>query len=531
MKDVKVDNSQLEFTSLLDSAMKKYDPSHRKYSRVLGKSTSNSSLDIDLEKLEKLADTPQDSLQKILEINAIVRKYINLDDIIGKVEESIRVNVNTEYRLSYSEIDNSSENHQAEYTQAKKLINSFNDSVNIRRIIRTGIPRVYTEGNIIMYLRHENTSYNVDIYPLDIAEISPFEINGEPVVVINMDKLKEKLSSSTSQYRTRKRKNLFFDSVGEEIRKNYPSEVYKAYQNKDPYAVLDHKYTGVVRINTLGYRYGLSAIFRALPLAVLLNTFMKTDDSISRIKAKRILVQLFDKSLTGKDGSKTEFRLAAFAHEELFNAVKSSESTIYTALPGITDVKFVESKATLTDIDTVTYYQNKELSTLGISFLSSSNSSQNVASASISLDQLMRIINSISESFEDVFRKWYQQILMDNKFNLEFLPKIQILDSEALSLEIKKDMAKLLYTYFNISLETSLSILGIDINDEKAKRVKENSEGMDEIFSPRSTAFTSSGKGEVAPENNSVGRPSGNRNDTNTNVKKQEYDSLRQEAL
>ena len=70
-------------------------------------------------------------------------------------------------------------------------------------------------------------------------------------------------------------------------------------------------------------------------------------------------------------------------------------------------------------------------------------------------------------------------------------------------------------------METALSILGLDVNDEKAKRIKENDEALHETFFPRSTAFTSSGRGEVAPPENKGGRP---KSKNVENIGKQQYD-------
>jgi hypothetical protein len=65
-----------------------------------------------------------------------------------------------------------------------------------------------------------------------------------------------------------------------------------------------------------------------------------------------------------------------------------------------------------------------------------------------------------------------------------------------LSNDIKQSLVKMLYTQFNISLETCLNYLGLNVQDEKAKRQKENDEGFDGIFKPRLTAFTNSGEGD-----------------------------------
>lgn len=70
-------------------------------------------------------------------------------------------------------------------------------------------------------------------------------------------------------------------------------------------------------------------------------------------------------------------------------------------------------------------------------------------------------------------------------------------------------------------------MIGIDIDDETAKRIAENENGLHEIFFPRATAYTSSGKGEILPDDVNGGKPRNDPNDTNTDVDKQIYDDER----
>ena len=81
---------------------------------------------------------------------------------------------------------------------------------------------------------------------------------------------------------------------------------------------------------------------------------------------------------------------------------------------------------------------------------------------------------------------------------------------------MRLDVYKVLFSTFNCSMETALSILGIDFNDELSKRKIENEKGVDGIFTPHASQYTSSG--------NDGGRPA---NDDVENVDKQEYDNNR----
>ena len=69
--------------------------------------------------------------------------------------------------------------------------------------------------------------------------------------------------------------------------------------------------------------------------------------------------------------------------------------------------------------------------------------SQSVSTASISVTQLMRTINSITEQLQDILKKWYRQIIIDNGFPVEYTPNVEIIDSEQLEMSLKKDLATL----------------------------------------------------------------------------------------
>src|SRR5690606_17922156 len=170
----------------------------------------------------------------------------------GKTVESIETNVNTQIKLSYKNISKERGNSEnlkkiEEIEEIKSLINDFNDQINIRKIIRNAIPVSYSEGTYVMYLRHkENGEYVVDYYPLGVVEISDYDIGGNPVVLFNIQELRNKLNKIHKK--TKKNKALFFNNIDEEVKANYPNEVYQAFKDKEKYAKLDVRYTGVIRI-------------------------------------------------------------------------------------------------------------------------------------------------------------------------------------------------------------------------------------------------------------------------------------------
>ena len=500
----------------LANAVAGYDATNQKYSAYL-KDGNSSSDKLTPEYIDELADGTQSDLKKIQIINNIVRKEINKDGIVGKTVECVTSNINTKTKISYDN-EITGRNKTKQLQQVKDFISAFNKTINTKRLIRTSIPTTFVEGNYICYLRHEDNKYKVDYYPLGVCEISDYDVNGDPVVLFNIKELRSRLQKVYKK--TKKNKALFFQNIEDEVKANYPKEVYDAFVAKEEYAKLDVRYSGVIRINNLNRKYGLTPIFRAFKDILMLDTFDNSDRVNSKAKAKKIIHQKLRKEVMGTELNKKGFEDMSYAHENLMSAWKQP-TVVVTTPPTVESITYVEPKIELTDINTVNNYRSRVLAALGIGFLMDSGS-QSVSTADISVTQLLRTINMISEQLEDILQKWYRQILIDNGLPVEYCPTIQVIDSEALDFDMRKDLASTLYTIFNGAMSTSLELLGIDVNDEKEKRIKENDENYDsEIFYPRASTYTTSVKDAKTVEDKG-GRPA----DSN-NQAKQGYDKNR----
>ena len=204
-----------------------------------------------------------------------------------------------------------------------------------------------------------------------------------------------------------------------EIKENYPEEVYDAYKAKDKYARLDSDRTGVIRIGNLNRRYGLSPILKAVKATLMLDTFDQADLVTSKAKSKKIIHQILRSELMGQDGDKDTYAQMAYAHDNLMKAWKMP--TVVTTTPAYVEkIVYVEPKTELTNVDTVNQYRSRVMSALGISFLNT-DGKQTVSTAGISLMQLMKTINKISEQLEDILKRWYKIALKDKKYRFGIL--------------------------------------------------------------------------------------------------------------
>lgn len=507
-EEVAILTSEEMAKSWMEEALKSFDPSNRQYSVYLNEQ-SGSDTEMTIADLKRLAKNAQNDLTKILKINSLVRQEINEDDIIGKVYESIVSNLNANVRISF---DNLPQKYKKKIKdEAEKLIKRFHKETNMNHILSSSIPTVYTEGNNIKYLRSKNGHYVVDTYPLGVAIISDYSLNGIPYVLIDIRELTNRLQKTT--IKGKKNKPLFFNNITEEIKNNYPPEVYKAYINKEHYAKLDIRHCGVNRFCNMNRKYGLTPVFKALKPNLMLDTFDETDKINAKAKAKKIIHQILRKEVMGSEGNRKALEEMAYAHENLVKAFKNP-TVLYTSPAFVEKIVYVEPKVEATNIESINQYRSRVTSALGISFLNT-DGNQTVSTANISIKQLMKTINKIAEQEEKILEQWYCLILEENDIPLEYCPTPHILDAELLEFEMRKDLSELLYSKFNCSFTTAYELVGIDVRDEIEKRKMEKELGYEDILTVHPTSYNSSGDSD-----NTGGRPSGSDND-----RKQEYDS------
>lgn len=515
-------DSSSDYQERIEQAVKDYFANNARYSSVFEPDSVVSH--VTLAELDSLAENPQNSIDKTRKIAKIVDKYINKNYLIGMVDTIIRSNLNTSYKVSYNQVPSENgRNTKNKLKTAKQIVERMLDEIDIKKLIRMSIPCTFDYGNYFFYMEPVEDKYNLHVFPLSVARVAPYRIDGEPVLMIDMDELRTRIEHNMPKRKGGKA--YFFEKYEKEITQSYPREIVDAFRAKDKYAILDYKRSGVMRAGEDrdgASLYGVSHILRALRDVVIIDKFADVDDTASNIRAKNILVQILRKELLGQNGDRQSIKEAAFAHGELLRAVKN-KTCVYTAIAAVEDVKWIEPKSNLIDTKNVSLYENRVLSTLGIGFLAQGTAGSTL-SANISLKQLMRQINYISQQLEHIIEKFAVVALEEQGISVEFAPKITVIDSEQLEAEMRIEFAKFLYGTLGASRKTVFEAINIDLTDETERRTSENQKNLDEVFRPYMTAYTNNGS-DSGDEN--TGRPSDkNSNDEN----KQDYDKQRNEV-
>ena len=470
---------------ILSAAMNKYEAS-KQYSVHTSDSTNSNTLTIDY--IDELANGIHTNLKNLIAANQLLVKYVDEDGSMGYAYSVIRANTPTNYTMVY---DNTllTEENENKIAEIKSLVNNFNKNVKIERLIRESISTAYLEGNVPIVLRITKNGYAVDFLPLDIAYPSGYKFNGDPILEFDVNALKTKLQKTYKK--TRKNKAIYFENIAKEIEANFSKEVFDAYKANEQYTRIDANYGDCITVNSLGRKFGVSPLFRALRPLVVLNNIEAADVSDSKARSKKIIFQKLRKELLGQNGEKKGLAEQQLAHEALTQALKTNLCA-YTAPAFVESLEFVSSKANNDDASKqLGQYMTKYLQALGIDFIDTEVG--NYAGVNVSVTQIIHQINCIKSDVERVLNKFYATLLTSAGFDPNLAPTIEIDDAESMELSMRIELAKFVYGTLNASRETSFKLAGLNLNDEKIKRESELEAGLDDIFTPRKTAYTTSG--------------------------------------
>lgn len=508
------DQLEAKNLQLLLSAMQKYD--YNKEFWGVKFSSSSSSTELTVDRLTELLTGINSSLSNVRSLNEYVHLFINKDDIFGAAYTALVANINTKYKLTYG--SETGRNKMKQLKAAKEVIEQFNRSIRLEKLINEAVISTMVDGNYCMYLRLDGGNATVDHYPLGVVEVTDYTIRGYPVCQINLSEFKSRLRKTYTK--DKRGKALYFENLDKEVAANFPPEVQQAYKNGDTYARLEVRNTGLMRINDFGGKYGVSHFAKALRAAVILNTIEDSDIVNDQAKAKKIIHQSLNKEVMGSEFNRKGFEFAAFAHDQLVQAWRN-KTVLATTIPAVKDITYVEPKVEGTPTEKIAVYRNEKMTALGIGYIDPNMSS--VSAANISVKQLMKLVDKVADQLSDILHEFYIQVLVANGIDPIYAPTIEVLDSAQADIDQKRLMAETLINKMGFSRETAAEVLGYDIDDEAAKRQAENEAGFDDIFYPRANAYTTSS----GTSDDSGGKPKSTDPDAQV---KQEYDQTYNET-
>ena len=475
---------------------------------------SQSFAKVDLERLSYLSENAQNNLDKILELNSIIEYYINTDDLIGRVIETVENNTNKSYTIKKK--TNTTDTMMAS-------IKNFCEQIDIGYVVGEVTSNTFSKGTTIMYLMGDvQKGWHLSFYPLGVCEITPIEQDHEPLVVMNVSKLVSGIQRGLNKYfMGEKYQGMIENKISSMIKENYPPEVYEAYKNQEQYALLDNERCSVVRVNKSDGLMGLSPIVKGLKAEIMLETIDAVDRKNLIDRAKKIYFQKMRKECLDKDNNKIGNlpNITGFLQQQLMFAMQQ-EDVIYTAPPYAESLEILEPKVELTPSEKIMEYRNRLLSALGISFISAEDGSSYTVT-NLNYSELLKSINKISKQLEPIFNKYFKLLCFEKGYKLDKCPTMEIESTELISMESKVALINTYYTTLGLSRETTFKVLGIDIDIETQRRKQENDKGLNDIFEPYQTSYNVNGQ-EIGKDNDSTKQETTDKNSNGSTKSKDE---------
>ena len=529
MEDFKVDylgdynNGQILVTStkseaeiqkrtneILSAALNRYGNSAKQYQSSVFTADDSNNNELTIDEINTLANGIHSTLANVTESNTYILRMLDTNPLFGLAYSIFYAVINTNYRLIYSN-PYGIETNENILQEVRDLIDAFNNDVSIEDVIRNALSGVYTEGNYVLYLElDKNKLPQIQNFPLSFCYPSYYMSGNDRVLEFDVNKLKNKLRKTYTK--TKKNKAVYFENIEKEIKANYPAEVYQAYKAGEKVVKLDSRYGKCLTINSYGRQFGVSPLFKALKSSIVIDNLIKADIAASKSRSKIIIFQKLSNKLLGDKGEKRGLAEQELAHQQAAQALQTS-SCLYTAPAFVESIEYVQPNNNNKEaVDMMKQYNTQLLNALGISFYDSESATG--TSVTVSYNGLLKIVNSISESLSKIISRFYQEVLEFYGYDRQLAPIFKICPAEELDLDKKIELAKMLYTTFNCSLQTSLEYVGINVEDEVARRQSENDNGTYSIMFPRATSYNTT-------ENNQGGRPT---EDNLEGMGKQTYD-------
>lgn len=349
--------------------------------------------------------------------------------------------------------------------KAKKIIDSLNQRLNIKELMRNMIFELALTGNLACYNRDFQM---VDIYPLSNIDVMPVKLNGKPLIAFKPDYMGFQDTTLDSD-------------VLEAMKTAYPEEVINGMASSKEKILLNNDFAYFAKINSSMYeRYGLPFILPAFDDIAHKNLLKEAERSTALgIIDKILLIQVGDKDTKPSTKMITEY-------SQKFSSMKGS---IKATIPYYVDLKYIEPNSEVFGMGKYEEVDSDLLSTLGVSLsLVKGESGGSYAEGMINFTGLTRTIENIRACLPEIFVDIYKKELERNGINSEHCPSLtfkEVVIDKASKLELIQWM----FQNAGLPFETVYEEAGFDYNSVKQMRETENEEDIEDIFALRAQPF------------------------------------------
>lgn len=407
----------------------------------------------------------------------------NMDDIVGYLKYCYRkygvimrvVNMIRDFGSTGLSLDYPSKNKEV-----KKVIEAYNNKIEINCLLRDMIYEIALTGNLVCY---DRDGHNVDIYPINKIKAIPLIEDG-----------KQRIAYKTEYFTLN---DSFGKDIDDKVEQAYPKEIL---DNKNSqYIPLDKDKAFFKKINASRYEpYGMSIIVPAFEDLAHKSLLKSAERSVANdIIDKIMLIQIGDSDNKPSDNLIQQY-------SNMLSGVKGS---IQLTVPYYVNASYVEPETTVFGQEKFLEIDADILNTLGVSLtLLRGEGSGGYSEGIINFTGLCRTIENIREPVADIVYGLYQNELERNGFSRDLAPKPHFKE-----VVIDKDakMEMLMNLFQNAGLPYQVLYEGCDMDFDYVKLVREeeNSQNMEDTFKLHAQPFQGgfsqedpNGEGDITDE-------------------------------
>lgn len=418
--------------------------------------------------LQKYAQNPQDNIN---ELSALAKYYYISEGMIMRTVNIIRDYSVTELHLDYDKGKG----------KVKAIVDSFLKKIDINKFCKDFVFEMAMTGNCFCY---DRDGEYIDIYPLDLIEVSNVVINGKQQVYFDNSQMEFEMSDNPEEAKL--------------MAKAYPEEIQKGIRQDRAKIPFDLDKSYFSKMNSSRYdRYGVSFLVPAFDDLSRKNLLKEAE----RSTASGIIDQILHIKVGDKDHSPSKEEVLFYS--DLFTDKTGSvrvTTPYYVGLEWISPDSEIFGETKFLEID------KDLLSTLGVSLtLLRGEGGGNYSEGMINITGLIKTIESIRSFLPPIIEDMIRRELERNGINADKTPKVSfneiVIDENA-----RLGLVQWLFEHAGLPYRVLFEEHGYDYDYMKLERLEENNSDDDKVFELRNQPF----QGNTPNEEQEVGRPEKN---------------------
>lgn len=401
--------------------------------------------------LQKYAQDPQDNIHNL---SALAKYYYISEGMIMRTVNIIRDYSVTELKLDYAKGKQKVQN----------IVDNFLKRINVEKFCKDFVFEMAMTGNCFCYDRDGDY---IDIYPLDLIEVSNVIIDGKQQVYFDNSRTEINLESNPEEEKL--------------MAKAYPEEIQKGIKQGREKIPFDLTKSYFSKMNSSRYdRYGISFLVPAFDDLSRKNLLKEAE----RSTASGIIDQILHIRVGDKDHAPSEKEVLFYS--DLFTDKTGSvrvTTPYYVKLEWVSPDSQIFGETKFLEID------KDLLSTLGVSLtLLRGEGGGNYSEGMINITGLIRTIESIRSFLPPIIEDMISRELERNGINADKTPKVSfneiVIDENA-----RLGLVQWLFEHAGLPYRVLFEEHGYDYDYMKLERLEENKSKDEKTFELRNQPF------------------------------------------